>query len=54
MLETNIDNMNSEIYGYLYEKLLNIGVLDIFVTPIYMKKNRAASMISVLLSIITS
>lgn len=51
MLETNIDNMNSEIYGYLYEKLLNIGVLDIFVTPIYMKKNRAASMISVLVAV---
>ncbi len=49
MLETNIDNMNGEIYSYLYEKLFAEGALDVYTTPIFMKKNRAANMLSVLL-----
>lgn len=48
MLETNIDNMNGELYSYLYEKLLEAGALDVFTTPIFMKKNRSANMLSVL------
>lgn len=48
VLETNIDDMSSEIYGYLMEKLFPMGALDVFFTPIFMKKNRPATMLSVL------
>lgn len=48
ILETNIDNMNPEIYSYLFPKLLDNKALDVFVTPILMKKNRPANMLSVL------
>ena len=48
MLETNIDNMNPEIYSYLFPKLLDNKALDVFVTPIIMKKNRPANILSVL------
>ena len=47
-LETNIDDMNPQIYGWLYEKLFAAGALDVWTTPIYMKKNRPAQMLSVL------
>lgn len=48
MLETNIDNMNPEIYSYLFPKLLDNGALDVFTTAIVMKKNRPANILSVL------
>lgn len=47
-LEANIDDMNPQIYGWLYEKLFAAGALDVWTTPIYMKKNRPAQMLSVL------
>tara|TARA_Y100000590_G_scaffold431952_1_gene547325 strand:- start:9003 stop:10229 length:1227 start_codon:yes stop_codon:yes gene_type:complete len=40
LLETNIDDMSPEMLGYLQEKLLQNGALDVWVNPIYMKKNR--------------
>ncbi|MGL4797524.1 MAG: nickel insertion protein [Paraclostridium sp.] len=40
--------MSSEIYSYLYEKLLDIGALDVYTESIYMKKNRPATKLSVL------
>ena len=48
LLETNIDDMNPQIYGYLYDRLLRAGALDVWTTPVYMKKNRPAQMLSVL------
>lgn len=48
VIEANIDDMNPQIYGYLYEKLLGAGALDVWTTPIFMKKNRPAQMLSVL------
>jgi len=48
VLETNIDDMSSEIYGYLMEKLFPLGALDVFLTPIFMKKNRPANILTVL------
>ena len=48
LLEANIDDMNPQIYGYLYDRLFEAGARDVWVTPIYMKKNRPAQMLSVL------
>ncbi len=40
--------MSSEIYSYLYEKLLSQGALDVYTESIFMKKNRPAYKISIL------
>ena len=48
IIEANIDDMNPQIYGYLFEKLLAAGALDVWTTPIFMKKNRPAQKLSVL------
>jgi hypothetical protein len=48
LLETNIDDMNPQIYGYLMEKLFTEKAADVWFTPIQMKKNRPAIMLSVL------
>ncbi len=48
ILETNIDDMNPQDYGYVYERLLTAGALDVWTTPIFMKKNRPATALSVL------
>ena len=47
-LEANIDDMNPQIYDWLYARLFNAGALDVWTTPIQMKKNRPAQMLSVL------
>jgi len=48
LLETNIDDMNPEIYGYLVDRLLEAGAMDVYMTSVYMKKGRPATMLSVL------
>jgi uncharacterized protein (TIGR00299 family) protein len=48
LLETNIDDMSPEIYGYLMEKLFAMQAVDVWFTPIQMKKNRPAVLLSVL------
>jgi pyridinium-3,5-bisthiocarboxylic acid mononucleotide nickel chelatase len=48
MMETNIDDMSPQVFGYLMEKLLAEKALDVWFTPIQMKKNRPAVMLSVL------
>lgn len=47
-IETNIDDLNPEIFGYLMDRLFAAGALDVFVTPIQMKKNRPAAQLTVL------
>jgi len=42
VVETNIDDMSSQIYDLLIDKLLELGALDVFLTPIVMKKSRPA------------
>jgi len=48
VLETNIDDMNPEFYDVVMEKLFQAGAVDVFLTPIIMKKNRPATKLSVL------
>jgi len=48
LLETNIDDMSPELCGYAMERLFERGALDVWFTPIQMKKNRPAFMLSVL------
>jgi uncharacterized protein (TIGR00299 family) protein len=48
LLETNIDDMTGETLGYVQERLLSAGALDVWTTPILMKKNRPAVTLSVL------
>ncbi len=50
LLETNIDDMNPELYGYVMERLFAQGALDVWFTPIQMKKNRPAVTLCVLAS----
>lgn len=47
VMETNIDDCSGEILGYTSEKLFENGALDVFYTPIFMKKNRPAYRLSV-------
>jgi len=48
VLETNLDDLPAEVIGYCYEQLLAAGALDVFTTPIFMKKNRPGVLLSVL------
>lgn len=50
IIETNIDDMNPQFYEYLMEKLLAMGALEVFLTPLIMKKNRPATLLTVLSS----
>lgn len=47
-LETNIDDLSPQIYEHLMERLLGVGALDVYFTPIVMKKGRPATQVSVL------
>ena len=49
-VETNIDDMNPEVFSHLVEKLFEAGAWDVTLTPLYMKKNRPATQLSVLCS----
>lgn len=48
VLETNLDDCNPQIFDYVMERLFKAGALDVWLTPIQMKKNRPAVTLSVL------
>ncbi len=48
LIETNLDDLSAQTLGYVMEKAFEIGALDCWFTPIQMKKNRPATMISIL------
>ena len=48
IIETNIDDMNPQVYEYVMEKLFKAGALDVFLTQIIMKKGRPGIKLSVL------
>jgi uncharacterized protein (DUF111 family) len=47
-LEANLDDLSPEITGATFEKLLHAGALDVWLTPIQMKKSRPGVLLSVL------
>ncbi|HEY8490754.1 MAG TPA: nickel pincer cofactor biosynthesis protein LarC [Dehalococcoidia bacterium] len=48
LVETNIDDLNPEVLGYVQERLLALGAADAWHTPVQMKKGRPATLVSVL------
>ncbi|HEY6329590.1 MAG TPA: nickel pincer cofactor biosynthesis protein LarC [Blastocatellia bacterium] len=48
VIETNIDDMNPQAYGYIFERAFELGALDAFITPVQMKKNRPGCLLTVL------
>jgi len=48
VIEANLDDMNPQICGYFLEKALAAGALDVFTTPVQMKKNRPGILLTVL------
>jgi uncharacterized protein (TIGR00299 family) protein len=48
VIETNVDDMQPELVGALFERLFEAGALDAYVTPLLMKKNRPGHLITVL------
>jgi uncharacterized protein (TIGR00299 family) protein len=48
VIEANLDDMNPQIYGYFLEKALAARALDVYTTPVQMKKNRPGTLLTVL------
>ena len=50
VIETNIDDMNPQFYDFVMEELFAMGIKDVFLTPIIMKKNRPATLLTIVTS----
>jgi pyridinium-3,5-bisthiocarboxylic acid mononucleotide nickel chelatase len=48
VLEANIDDLNPQLFGYLSEQALAAGALDVFATPVQMKKGRPGTLLTLL------
>jgi uncharacterized protein (TIGR00299 family) protein len=48
VMETNIDDMNPQIYDHIIQQALGLGALDIYLTPVHMKKNRSGSVLTLI------
>jgi uncharacterized protein (TIGR00299 family) protein len=48
VIETNIDDMNPQMYDYLIKKILKMGAMDIFLTSVQMKKNRSGILLTII------
>src|SRR5215470_2246327 len=47
-LEANLDDLNPQVFGYVMDRLLAEGALDVFGVPVQMKKNRPGTLLTVL------
>jgi uncharacterized protein (TIGR00299 family) protein len=50
VIEANIDDSTPQVLGYAMERLLETGALDVTLTPVFMKKNRPGTIVSVIAS----
>jgi hypothetical protein len=48
VIEASIDDLNAQVFGHLMERVLEAGALDIFYTPVQMKKNRPGVLLTLL------
>ncbi len=48
MLEANLDDLNPQVFGYVMDRLLEEGALDVFGVPVQMKKSRPGMVLTVL------
>jgi len=48
VLEANLDDLNPQVFGYVMDRLLEEGALDVFGVPVQMKKNRPGTLLTVL------
>ena len=48
VLEVNLDDVSGQVIAYVTDRLFEAGALDVFTTPIYMKKNRPATQLTAL------
>jgi uncharacterized protein (TIGR00299 family) protein len=48
VLEANLDDLNPQVFGYVMDRLLEAGALDVFATSVQMKKNRPGSLLTIL------
>ena len=48
VLEANIDDLNPQLFGYVAEQALAEGALDVFATPVQMKKSRPGTLLTLL------
>src|SRR5437667_5198646 len=48
ILEANVDDMTPQVFGYVMERVLQEGALDVFATAVQMKKSRPAMLLTVL------
>ena len=48
VLEANLDDLNPQVFGYAVDRLLDGGALDVFASPVQMKKSRPGTLLTVL------
>jgi uncharacterized protein (TIGR00299 family) protein len=48
VLEANLDDLNPQVFGYVLDRLLAEGALDVFSMPVQMKKNRPGTLLTIL------
>ncbi len=50
-METQIDDLSPQVFGYLFDILLNVGALDVFTQSVMMKKSRPGILLTVICAV---